>query len=293
MKVSIVIRTLNEERYLEELLTAIADQKYDGDTEVVVVDSGSSDRTLAIADQYEARLTYIEKAEFSFGRSLNIGCAFSTGDILVFISGHCIPRDEHWLSQLVAPIVEKKAGYVYGRQVGRDTTKFSESRVFNQYFPDNDNTSTADFFCNNANSAIRRDVWEALKFDEDVTGLEDMELAQRYCLSGGQVSYVSQACVFHIHNENWKQTKHRYEREALALQSIAPEIYLSLSDALRFLFVAILHDCAQAIEERCLLREISSIVSFRFAQYWGSYLGSRRGRAVSSKQRMNYFYPRR
>ena len=48
---SVVIRTLNEERHLEELLAAIRDQNTpDFDVEVVLVDSGSTDSTLPIAD---------------------------------------------------------------------------------------------------------------------------------------------------------------------------------------------------------------------------------------------------
>ena len=76
--VSVVIRTLNEEKHLDELLRSIRSQKSDlFDIEVVIVDSGSLDRTLEIANNYAARITYIKKREFTFGRSLNIGCNFS------------------------------------------------------------------------------------------------------------------------------------------------------------------------------------------------------------------------
>ena len=88
-KASIVIRTLNEEKHLEELLLACMQQKLNGlEYEVVVVDSGSIDRTLEIAERYECVVKKISREEFSFGRSLNMGCERATGDILVFISGH-------------------------------------------------------------------------------------------------------------------------------------------------------------------------------------------------------------
>ena len=137
MLVSIVIRTLNEEKYLDELLGAINFQEKDGfNSEVVIVDSGSTDKTLEIARKYNSRVTYIDKKEFSFGKSLNIGCDYADGEYLVFISGHCIPEDKYWLKNLVDPLIKQECDYVYGRQIGRDTTKFSENQVFKKYFPE-------------------------------------------------------------------------------------------------------------------------------------------------------------
>ena len=63
------------------------------------------------------------------------------------------------------------------------------------------------FFCNNANAAIDKNIWKKYKFNEDLTGLEDMELAKRFNQDKGCIKYVSESCVFHIHNESSKQTK--------------------------------------------------------------------------------------
>ncbi|MEL0243843.1 MAG: glycosyltransferase, partial [Gammaproteobacteria bacterium] len=137
MLVSIIIRTLNEDKYLDELLSAIDAQEKNGFLcEVIIVDSGSTDRTLEIAYKHNAKLTYINKKDFSFGRSLNIGCEFADGEHLVFVSGHCIPVNKDWLQNLVNPLIKNQSDYVYGRQIGRDTTKFSETQVFEKYFPD-------------------------------------------------------------------------------------------------------------------------------------------------------------
>ncbi|MCG8430058.1 MAG: MBL fold metallo-hydrolase, partial [Candidatus Omnitrophica bacterium] len=74
-KISIVIRTLNESRHLEALLQSIAEQRLDGlSHEVIIVDSGSTDRTLEIAERNGCRIVHIERAVFSYGRSLNMGC---------------------------------------------------------------------------------------------------------------------------------------------------------------------------------------------------------------------------
>ena len=125
MKISVVIRTLNEEKYLEELLLKIRSQEISNlEMEIVIIDSGSTDRTIEIAKKYQCRITYITKEEFTFGRSLNLGSEYATGDILIYISGHCIPINNKWLIKLIDPIINHNAGYVYGGQLGRDYKVF-------------------------------------------------------------------------------------------------------------------------------------------------------------------------
>ena len=293
LKVSVVIRTLNEEKYLSELLSSINSQVCDFDVEVVLIDSGSTDSTVLIAEEFSANVTYIDKKDFTFGRSLNEGCRFATGEIFVLISGHCVPCSEFWLSDLCAPIIESEVGYTYGRQQGRDTTNFSEERLFAKYYLDENKIPQRGYFVNNANSAIARAVWEKFLFDENILGLEDMELAKRYTATGGKLGYVASAAVYHIHDESWGQIKRRYEREAIALRQIWPEVKLPLHAAIRYFVVAIVSDLYQAFKLRVLCRNVLSILQFRSAQYWGAVIGSNRNERLNALQRESYFYPRR
>lgn len=291
--VSVVIRTLNEERYLEELLSAIQSQiLVNVLCEVVIIDSGSTDRTLQIAEEFSCRITHIDKQDFTFGRSLNWGSHFAQGDYLVYVSGHCIPASDSWLENLVAPLLEGLSGYSYGRQLGRDTTKFSEIQLFEKYFPEFSDIPQEGFFCNNANSAISRDVWEAFKFDENVTGLEDMELAKRYVEAGGSIAYVAEAPVFHIHDEVWAQTKRRYERESVALRIIMPELRITFIDMCRYIASAIINDVSVSLNQGNLCSVIVQIIRFRTAQYFGSYRGNRILKLEADRRRESYFYPK-
>jgi rhamnosyltransferase len=290
--VSVVIRTLNEEKHLDELLFAVNAQQSDlFSVEAVVVDSGSTDRTLDIAETHGARVTHIKKEDFSFGRSLNIGCNFACGDILVFVSGHCIPVSEKWLHELCLPIYEKKVQYTYARQIGRDTTKYSEQQVFDKYFPDYCMIPQEGFFCNNANSALLKTTWQKIPFDEELTGLEDMHLARKLVESGGLVGYVSKASVYHIHDESWSQVERRYEREAIALRNINPEIHMTFGDFVRCLMAAVLSDSGSAVKDKVFFREIKNIFMFRFLQYWGGYKGNHIHRELSKQAKRKYFYP--
>lgn len=292
MLTSIVIRTLNEARYLGELLDAVKGQELGPfQVEVVVIDSGSTDGTLEIAQQHGCVITHITREQFSFGRSLNMGCEVARGDILILISGHCVPTDRHWLRELCRPIADGLVDYSYGKQVGGPDSHYSECRIFGKYYPDQTRIPQDGFFCNNANSAISRSAWERYRFDEAVTGLEDMELAQRLHRDGGRIGYVAEACVYHYHSESWKQVQRRFEREALALQKIMPQIHVRHRDLLRYVASSIWHDWRRALGEGVFLRKAWEIVQYRVCQYTGSFKGNHEHRILSHAEKDKYFYP--
>jgi glycosyltransferase involved in cell wall biosynthesis len=285
MIVSIVIRTLNEARYLPALLSAVADQQAPGvEVETVIVDSGSTDETLVIAERARCRVTHIRREEFSFGRSLNLGCEAAR-------SGHGVPTDVHWLQRLCAPVAERVVDYAYGRQVGGPESRFSECRIFEKYYPAQARLPQQGFFCNNANSALSRRAWQAHRFDEDLTGLEDMELAKRLCAAGGKVGYVADASVYHYHFESWAQVQRRFEREAIALQKIMPQIQVSRRDTVRYIASSILHDLRHARAARAARLPLGEIVRYRVAQYLGSYRGNHEHRKLSRAEKDLYFFP--
>jgi rhamnosyltransferase len=290
--VSVVIRTLNEQKHLVELLDTIQrqDQTY-FEIETVIIDSGSTDNTLKIAESYGCRITHIKKEDFTFGKSLNDGCDFANGDYLVFVSGHCIPVNGDWITNLVKPLTEE-CSYTYGRQLGRDSTKFSEHQLFDKYFPEQSRIPQVGFFCNNANAAIRREAWLAHRFNEELTGCEDMYLAKLLVDTGKKIGYVAEAPVYHIHDETWHQVKVRYEREAIALQQIMPQVQLNFLDMINFIFVGIIKDIKTAYVRNILARELKSILMFRFAQYYGAYIGNKNHRKLSQSMKYKYFYPR-
>jgi rhamnosyltransferase len=292
MLASVVIRTLNEARYLDELLGAIASQDAGPfEVETIVVDSGSTDGTLEIAERRGARISHIRREDFSFGRSLNQGCEAAEGSALVMVSGHCVPVDEHWLRRLCEPLAAGQADYTYGRQLGGPTSHWSECRIFGKYFPEQSQIPQDGFFCNNANSAISRDAWLRYRFNEELTGLEDMELAQRLWQDGGRIGYVADASVYHHHSESWPQIRRRFEREALALQKIMPHIHLRRRDTARYILSSIWRDWRSALTQRSLLANAWPIACYRYHQYTGSYRGNHDHRRLSHQDKEKYFYP--
>lgn len=294
MLVTVVIRTYNEEKHLAELLEQIQRQNApDFSIEVLVVDSGSTDSTVSIAEGFDAQIVYINKSDFTFGRSLNVGCDAARGDYLVFVSGHCVPCDQDWLSNLVAPLAADEFAYTYGRQLGIESSKFSEKQLFNKYYPAYGvGVSSKGIFCNNANAAIKKSVWAEYRFDESLTGLEDMALAKTIVNDGFAVGYIPSSSVYHIHEETWKGIRYRYEREAIALQQIMPEVQVGFGDFLRYYLSSLLLDFGTAIREKTFITNFGQILMFRLMQYWGTYRGNHEHRKLTERLKEEYFYPR-
>lgn len=215
-EISIVIRAFNEERWLPELFFALHRQQY-RNFETLVVDSGSVDRTREIASENGARIVRLRSEDFTFGYSLNIGIEQARGSFIAIISAHAIPTDEHWLTRLIGPLRRPGMAMVFGGQRGHEISKFSEARDFERVFHSKPMSMDDEHvFVNNANAAIRRELWEQHRFDEGLPGLEDAEWAKYWIPRGFEVFYEPSACVYHVHTESWAQVRHRFHREGIA-----------------------------------------------------------------------------
>jgi len=287
---SVVIRALNEERYIGRLLAGLAHQTVQPD-EIILVDSGSTDATVDIAEHYGARIVRIPKEQFSFGRSLNWGCEAAQYEVLFLLSAHVYPVFDTYIEHMLRPFERPETAVTYGRQVGDDRTKYSESRIMLKWFPEESIWDQGHPFSNNANAAVRRTVWDELRYDEDLTGLEDLEFANRALGKGHTVSYVAEAPVVHVHEESWERIRNRYRREAMAYSRIMGEKRMSVVDAARLAVANIGTDYAHAVKDGQIGRNLLSIPAFRAAQFIGAYEGFRHETLAAEELRKRFYYP--
>ena len=289
--ISIVIRCLNEEQGIGRLLSGIAAQTVRPD-QIVVVDSGSTDATLDVAREHDVDIHHIDPAEFSFGRSLNRGISAATGDLVVFASAHVYPVYDTWLEHLTKPFDDASIALTYGRQVGGPTTPYSESQVMATWFPAESHPRQDHPFANNANAAIRRSEWEAVPFDEELTGLEDLDWASKALGRGAGIAYVAEAPVVHLHDERFSQTLNRYRREAIAHSRIFNDPRMGRLEAARLWLANVVNDYVHAARERKLAGNLISIPRFRLAQFMGTYQGFAQHGEVPQELRRRFYYPR-
>ena len=195
-KVSIIVRTKNEERWIDKCLSAIAQQSYHNH-EVVVVDNVSTDATVRKAMEFDVMMVSIE--DFRPGDALNSGIRASTGDIIVCLSAHCIPAGPDWLKNLVAPLSDPKVAGVYGRQEPLPFSDPHDKRDLVTVFGLDRKEQLRDPFFHNANSALLRATWSEFPFDENVKNLEDRVWGQQVINAGRSIVYEPSASVFHWH----------------------------------------------------------------------------------------------
>jgi glycosyltransferase involved in cell wall biosynthesis len=215
---TIVIPTKNAEPYIEETLQAIFSQETDVDFEVLVVDSGSKDRTLEILPAYPVRIIQIPAENFNHGLTRNLGAqqARPESDFIVFLSQDAKPYDAHWLQNLVQPFFEiPEVAGTFSRHVPRPGASASTVRQLVQLTQTGGKNrlvkkmpaTQAEFeakrfyynFFSNTSSAVRRKVWEKIPFQR-VDFAEDALWADTVIQNGRTVVFEPESIVIHSHN---------------------------------------------------------------------------------------------
>ena len=195
--ISIIIRTKNEERWITQCLQGVFSQVYKN-FEVIIVDNESSDRIIEKARQFKIAKVITCKAYLP-GKALNMGIEESKGDYVVCLSGHCIPVNDQWLSNLIRNFDDSRVAGVYGRQEPMSFTTDADKRDLNLVFGLDRKVQNKDSFFHNANSMIRRSVWNEVPFDEKATNIEDRLWAKEILQNGYKIIYEPEASVYHYH----------------------------------------------------------------------------------------------
>ena len=196
---SVIIRTKNEEKWIGRCLESVFSQKVDAEIEVVLVDNNSTDHTVGVANRYPVS-KYINIDKFLPGKALNDGIRASTGDFIVCLSAHCIPKNDNWLNKLLFNIKDNdKVAGVYGRQLPLSFTDPADKRDLLIVFGIDKKIQIKDYFFHNANSMIPRSIWEKFPFDEQVTNIEDRVWGKEVINAGYNIIYEPEASVYHYH----------------------------------------------------------------------------------------------
>jgi CMP-N-acetylneuraminic acid synthetase len=208
--ISIIIRSKNEERWIRECLHRIQTQTAK-DVEVVLVDNHSNDHTMERAKQTYPGLKVITLEDYRPGRAINAGVRASKGEYIAILSAHCLPVNDNWLDTLVADCRDKNVAGVYGRQIPTSYSTAQDKRDLLVTFGLDKRIQRKDIFFHNANSLIRRDVWEQYPFDEEVGNIEDRVWAKQVIDAGHVLIYEPEAAVYHYHGIYQNNDEQRVE----------------------------------------------------------------------------------
>jgi len=217
INVSIVIPVKNGEKHIGSLLKAIFSQDVNFGFEVIIVDSGSKDKTLDIVKQYPIRLYQIKPYEFNHGLTRNFGISMAEGKYVALMTQDAEPYDNHWLMNLISAIdSDENIAGVYSKQIpyqdadvltrmiaGRSFASEKvkrESEIKNPEEYKRLSPQEKHRFCNfdNVSSCICKAVWKKIPFPETGFG-EDIEWAKAVLEAGYRINYVPDSTVYHSH----------------------------------------------------------------------------------------------
>ena len=223
MKLSVIIPTLNAEKTLEPLLSALENQIQPPD-EILIIDSSSTDWTAEIVKQYPAvRFTVIPKESFNHGGTRDQAAQMSTGDVLLFMTQDAIPANNRLTETLVKALSDHpNAAAAYARQIPAQDANPREKLVRAFSYPEkteiHDLRSVQQlglraYYCPNVCAAYKKEAYLELGgFETDLRTNEDMLFAAKAIKAGKQIIYTADAEVIHSHNLSFGE---QYRRNKL------------------------------------------------------------------------------
>ncbi len=220
--VSVSLLTRNGGATLKRALRAIREQHTDRRVEIVAVDSGSSDATLANLAEFDARVCAIDAASFNFGTARDRAFEESRAPIVVTLSQDAIPADDTWLESLIAPLLDSDVAVACGKSIPdphRGFIPFAWERNGYFYFTREMRKFRHRFGrgLSFSNAAVRRSTWESLRIDPQPVG-EDYQFQTKLHARGMALSFAPDAQVYHHHNYDLTRLAQRCRNEGLGLR---------------------------------------------------------------------------
>lgn len=300
MKASVVIPTKNAGAQFAEVLKAVVGQEAPWPFEVVVVDSGSSDGTVALCERTPGiRLYRIAPEEFGHGKTRNLGISLTSGEMIALITQDALPADNRWLFELVAAVEQSPdiAGS-FGRHLPYADCNPFVARDLNNHFDnffhlgpvtwlEDEEAYKRDihyrqflhFFSNN-NACIRRSVWQRIPYPE-VDFAEDQLWAKTVIEAGFKKAFADNAKVFHSHNYGaWELLRRSYDESRAFLRLFSYRVSPSLIQSGVRAARGMLTDYRDWLKMGLTLRAtrwLALIPVYHLCRQAGLYLGSKAG----------------
>jgi glycosyltransferase involved in cell wall biosynthesis len=201
--IGVVIRTLNESELIGTCVETLRRQHGPFDLDIIVVDSGSTDGTVEIARSNGSRILELPPGDFDYSKALNLGIEAVRGDLVVSLSAHAIPVDDHWLERLTSPFDDPRVAGASSRQVPWPDAPWQEVHRLKHQFDETRRVYGGggdDIVFSNAASVVRRSVWLRQPFT--LPAVEDLDWAKRVVAAGWTIIYEPGTAVYHSHYEN-------------------------------------------------------------------------------------------
>jgi rhamnosyltransferase len=277
-RITIIMRTKNSDWVVAQALAALFSQDFT-DFELLVVDSGSTDRTLTMVEHYPCRLMRIPPQNYVPGAVLNDAIAQTESELIVFLNSDTVLLSPQSLKCLVRAFDDPAVQAAFGRQIPRPEADTWVRRDYRIAFPEKGEAPEW-LTLSLPVAAMRRSIWEQHRFYTDAWGSEDTEWGHWARRQGHRVAYVPEAIAMHSHNYTFRQMYGRrfIEGEADAF------IYHKAASLGGFVS-GCLSAAGRELIEHVRVRDIAGLLSLapricsgQWGYFQGLRLGSRRRR---------------
>jgi len=203
---SVLVRLKNERASLDEFWGRLSSQTIFPETEVLFLDSGSTDSTLQFLERLPASVYQVSAEGFCFGASCNQLLSLSRAPIACFLSAHVLLEDMDALQKVHSALIDKARTAAYLRQVPNKIFGATcyERAFLRKRFPPRPQSELIEMATpagfSNAASGLTRDSWEQNPFPE-IHGSEDFIWAERHLALGGKIYYLPGVTVMHSHGD--------------------------------------------------------------------------------------------
>jgi rhamnosyltransferase len=237
--VTVTILTKNPGEIFRHVLSAVLTQVTPWPFDILVIDSGSSDGTVEFVETINrVRLVRISPVEFGHGKTRNLAMSLAETPYVAMLTHDAKPADEHWLANLVRPLVADAAvAGVFGRHLAYPSASPFTKRDLIAHFDhfltwpivmgiedpiryerDQGYRQVLHFFSDN-NACLRKTVWTQIPYPE-VDFAEDQLWAKTVLERGFKRAYAHDAAVFHSHDYSIRDTFRRSFDESRALKRL-------------------------------------------------------------------------
>ena len=274
--VSVVMRSFNEAWAIGDTIRQLFNQDFQGEIELIVIDSGSSDGSVEIIrDAKPAKFIQIPLGTYVPGVVLNQGAREASHDWIVYLNADATPVGRNWLTELIRPCLDNpKFGAGFSRQIPRPDCKAVFAHDYDRCFGPDRESRNWDHFFSMVGSITHRSVLEKVPIREDLQYAEDDEWTRRLVAAGYEIPYALDSVVMHSHNYTLKQFYKRAfgDAKALAATVAAPPRPVPIGWA-----VDSLRDAKWCLRNN-RIGGIPFAIATRFAQRLGQRDGHRAGR---------------
>ena len=219
-KAGLIVPTLNAGSLWESWLKAFEQQTRKPDC-LLVIDSSSSDGTIALARAQGFEVQVIPKSEFNHGGTRQFGVnVLSAVDIIVFLTQDALLASPDAIEKLLAAFEDERVGAAYGRQLPHRSAGpiAAHARLFNypaesqlRSLEDRTRFGIKTVFISNSFAAYRRSaLMQVGGFPIDTIMNEDTYIAGKMLVSGWKIAYCADAQVFHSHDYSFQDEFKRY-----------------------------------------------------------------------------------